>query len=289
MRAARADARSLLARLRLPSGATRSAGEPAGDAGALAHAMGLYSTSSEVDEHAYWTVAASPESVLAFVRAHSPNALKPFTTGSSSLRGRLTSQDEGFQWPPITNVLEARDLFVQVAVLTDGRTGVRADADAVAITPRGTLERIPAGTVRLSLTVTGSPPGGRQRVLASVTSQAKIREVVALLNGLPLSEGVSMGCGPTLPPTIQLAFYSRRSGPLAVARFPAWPITSKAGLCSPVAMTINGRLQWPPLLALWYPSSALSRFPPLLTRLDIALNIKIPDSVPRLWATAVTS
>ena len=42
MRAARADARSLLALLRLPSGARRSAVEPAGDAGTLAHPMGLY-------------------------------------------------------------------------------------------------------------------------------------------------------------------------------------------------------------------------------------------------------
>jgi hypothetical protein len=78
---------------------------------------------------------------------------------------------------------------------------------------------------------------------------------------------------------VQLAFYSRRDARLAVASFDAWPVTANVGSCDFVSLTINGRLEQPPLLALWYPRSGLSPFPPLVTRLDATLHIKIPDTV----------
>src|ERR1039457_1075257 len=74
---ARSDAGSLLAGLRLPVGATRSAGEPTGDAGALAHpAVGVLATASEVDESAFWSVRASPQAVLEFVKERPPAGSK---------------------------------------------------------------------------------------------------------------------------------------------------------------------------------------------------------------------
>jgi hypothetical protein len=278
VRAARADARSLLALLRLPSGATRSAGEPAGDAGVLAHIGGLYALPTEVDVHSFWTVAASPQRVLAFVNASPPDRLKPWVTGTGG-DSSATYYDESFRWPPITNTVAIRELWVQTTALADGRTGVRADAEELAITPRGTLEHIPAGAARLSVT-TGAP-GGTKVVLASVTSRASIRKVAALLDGLPLvPTPIGFGCPPTAPQQVQLAFYSGQDRRLALASFSPWPVATNVYQCNFVSLTINGRFEQPALLARWYPTSGLSRFPALLTRLDAALNIRIPDSVP---------
>ena len=277
--AARSDARSLLARLRLPTGATRSAVEPVGDAGALAHhAVGLLATPSEVDVVAFWTLRASPHAMLAFVKASPPAGSKLWVSGSGSGPGSPGYSYEGFQWPAITNVIETRQLIVEVSSLNDGMTGVRADAQVVAITPRGNSERIPAGTTRLS--VTSSASGGHQIPIATVTSPAKIRKVIALLDGLSLLPPEHpFECGPSAPEPVRLAFYSQRGGaPLATASFESFPTTSGRGWCSTVGMTINGRAEQPRLLALWWPGCGLSPFPPLVTRLDATLNIKIPTA-----------
>jgi hypothetical protein len=275
--AARADAGSLLARLRLPGGAVRSAREPTGDGGSLARpAVGVLATPSAVDESAFWTLRASPLAVLAFVKASPPAGSKVWVSGSGSGPGSPGYSYEGFQWPAITNVVETRQLIVEVTSLSDGMTGVRADAEVVAITPRGSSERIPGGATRLSLTSTAR--GGRPTRIATVTSPAKIRTVIALLDGLPLlPPDHPFECGPSVPEPVQLAFYARRGGaPLATASFEPYPTTSSWGWCSTVGLTIDGRAMQPRLLALWWPASGLSRVPPLISRLDSTLNVKTP-------------
>lgn len=274
---ARSDAGSLLARLQLPSGAVRSAREPTGDRGSLARpAVGVPATPTAVDESAFWTLRASPQAVLAFVKASPPVGSKLFVSGSGSGPGSPGYSYEGFQWPAIANVIETRHLIVEVTALSDGMTGVRADAEVVPITPRGSSERIPAGATRLSLASTAR--GGHEIQIATVTSPAKIRTVIALLDGLPLlPPDHPFECGPSSPEPVQLAFYARRGGaPLATASFEPYLPTSTWGWCSTVGLTIDGRAMQPLLLALWWPASGLSRFSPLITRLDATLNVKIP-------------
>jgi hypothetical protein len=282
--AARADVTSLIAGLPLPAGAMPAAGEPAGDDRVLfcGKALWFLPSGADVDEHAFWTVAASPASVLASVNASPPYAgLAPYIPGGAP--PCPGSYQEEIDLPSITNVVAMRSVFVEATVLADGMTGVRADVADVAITPRGTRERIPLGAKRLLVTTT-PPTGGKRTVLASVTSRTKIHQVAELLNGLPLQPmTVTALCGYNNPlrPQVQLAFYSRRGARLAVASFRAWPVTStidsQCGVPS-IDMTINGRSK-ASLLSLWYPSSGLSQFPPLLTGLDAALNINIPTSI----------
>ena len=271
------DARSLIARLRLPGGAVRSAREPTGDGGSLAHpAVGVLATPTAVDETAFWTLRASPSAALAFVKASPPEGSTLFVSGSGSGPGSRGYSYYGFQWPATANVIETRHLIVAVTALTDGMTGVRADAEVVPITPRGSSERIPARAARLSVTSTAR--GGRQIQIATVTSPAKIRTLIAVLDGLPLlPPDHPFECGPSGPEPVQLAFYARGGGaPLATANFEPYPTTSTLGWCSTVGLTIDNRAMKPLLLALWWPASGLSRFPPLITRLDATLNIKIP-------------
>jgi hypothetical protein len=239
--AARSDARSLLVRLRLPGGAVRSAREPTGDGGSLARpAVGVVATPTAIDESAFWTLRASPLAVLAFVKASPPAGSKMWVSGSGSGPGSPGYSYEGFQWPAIANVIETRHLIVEVTSLSDGMTGVRADAQLVPITPRGSSERIPAGATRLS--VTGTARGGRQIQIATVTSPAKIRAVIALLDGLPLLPPEHpFECGPSVPEPVRLAFYANRGGaPLAKANFEPYPTTSTWGWCSTVGLTIDG-------------------------------------------------
>jgi hypothetical protein len=147
--------------------------------------------------------------------------------------------------PLVTNLQRARShaerLFRAEELGNLSLTGVRADAEVVAITPRGSSERIPAGATRLSLTSTAR--GGRPIRIATVTSPAKIRTLIALLDGLPLlPPDHPFECGPSVPEPVQLAFYARRGGaPLATASFEPYPTTSTWGWCSTVGLTIDGR------------------------------------------------
>jgi hypothetical protein len=90
--------------------------------------------------------------------------------------------------------------------------------------------------------VTGTARGGRQIQIATVTSPAKIRAVIALLDGLPLLPPEHpFECGPSVPEPVRLAFYANRGGaPLAKANFEPYPTTSTWGWCSTVGLTIDG-------------------------------------------------
>jgi hypothetical protein len=139
VRAARADARSLVGSLRLPRAATPSAAEPAGDDGRLAEpGTGLLEAPGEVHKTSFWTIAASKQRVLAFVKASRPAGSAFVGLGGGGGPGGPTTEYEEFGWPAVPHVLLTRQLVVEVASLADGRTAVRADAEVIANMPSAT-------------------------------------------------------------------------------------------------------------------------------------------------------
>jgi hypothetical protein len=212
--AARADAATLLSRLKLPPGASVSGVEPAGDGGQLARpAVGPAATPNVVDRHEWWRVPGGPAAVIAYVDAHRPAGSRRFLTGAGVT---------GLDWGPRRGVLSQRRLIVQAVSLADGSTGVRADAQVVWVTPRPPRERVPAAERRLRVTV------GRRSLF--VTSTSEIREVIRLLNALPAAQPGAVNCPADRGAAVRLAFRPRR----AVA------VVDQAG-CGDVALTLHGR------------------------------------------------
>jgi hypothetical protein len=86
--AAQTDASWLLTQVSLPATATRSAGEPAGDEGQLAHpSIGPVATPNVVDGHSWWVLPGVRSEVLAYIRAHPPAGTTIAFSGSAATRG----------------------------------------------------------------------------------------------------------------------------------------------------------------------------------------------------------
>ena len=268
---ARSDATSLLASLALPVGATRSATEPAGDAGVLARPAQRYATPNEVDDHAWWLVPGDPATVLAYLDAHrAPKSVRT-VTGSGTGRNGVAFEFEGFDWPPILHVLSDRSLIVEVVRLPDGSTGLRADAQVVWITPRPAWERIPSDARRLQVSVSRS--GQALQPPFTVSSANRVHRSVALLNALPIAQPGASACPADPGIVVRLAFYTADgTTPLAVADV-------DPNGCEPVQMTIGGR-QGPPLTGAAFPGSGSSPTRSLIQRLDSALGVALKASAP---------
>jgi hypothetical protein len=152
LRAAGADAAVLMHSLHLPASAVRSAGEPFGDHGLLARAPGSggLGGAQVVDQTAFWTSPRSPHAILAFVKADPSSGITSFSNGSGSVPGGAY-RFLAYGYPPIPNVLQSRELTIEVTALAGGRSGIRADAIGAWIRPRAKkLVRIPAALVRLA-------------------------------------------------------------------------------------------------------------------------------------------
>lgn len=216
VRAALANARSLVESLRLPAGAKPSSAERAGDDGLLAEpGTGLLNEPGEVHKTSFWTVAASKPSVLAFVKAS-----RPAGSSFSGLGGSgepVVTEYEEFAWPGVPHVLLSRQLVVEVASLADGKTGVRADAEVIASVPSA---------------------------IAAISAQQKAEKAVFARFGLATARCVRAHGVPDFPDP-------NNHGTLALARkgSPLWQKENTAmGICAhllshPIApMKITGRV-----------------------------------------------
>ena len=268
--AANAEAAALLQTLSLPSGATGSSTEPAGDRGSLAHpGLGTPATPNLVDDHAWWIVPGSRAEVLAYLTAHLPagSALGPSSTADTD--GATTNESVTFAWPAIANVLTTRSLALTVTQLPNGSTGLRADSQVIWVTPRPVSEVIPRGARLLKISVLSEikvklPPQRPFRVVSS----KRIEELVALLNTLPAAQPGITNCPADFGISVRLAFYERTAAkPSAVARVDPYG-------CGGVRLTIGGAPQ-PPLDSHSLPGVGSSQQASLILRIDRLLGIKL--------------
>jgi hypothetical protein len=259
--AARQDASSLLAAVALPPGAVRSPAEPGGDGGLLAHPFtGPPATPNAIDDPSWWVDPAPLRAVVRYIEHHPPAGLVPAMSGALSRHGQTLTTGIGFEWPTVPGVLGMRSLVIEVARLSGGATGVRADSQVVWITPRPPSEHIPPGArvVRVTVRRFGRLTQGPN----TVTSARAVHRAVALLNALPLSQPGTSACPIDLGSRVRLAF-SRRAGaaPVAVA-------VVDPGGCGLVRLTI-GRTREP----------ALAGGAALAPRLGRVLGVKIDTGV----------
>lgn len=269
--AAQADAASLLSDLSLPSGATQSSVEPAGEDSVLAHpGSGPPATPNAIDTSAWWLIPAAPPAVLAYIEAHRPAESMPASTGTGSTGTNGTKYEvTTYALPQVAGVLDTRQIVIELVRLPDGSTGLRADAQVVWVTPRPPSEQIPPGTRQLRVSVKSSIKGNKpkQRPL-TLTSPRRLREIVALINALPAAQPGIRSCPADFGIGIRLAFYpAHKATPLAVATIDPYG-------CQGVQLTIRGHRE-PPLESAHYPSSGALKKTPLIQRLDTLLGVSL--------------
>jgi hypothetical protein len=263
--AAETSAASLLASLNLPPGATRQASEPAGDDGTLGQpASGPPMTPNVVDDAAWWVVPGTVQQVVQYLEHHPPAGGQPSLSGQGSSSGKPTVTAVGFGWPAVPGQLSLRTLVVAVVQLQNGSTGVRADGEAVWITPRPASERLPGGAQRVVLST--SRFGKLVQGPFTVTSRREVRKIVSLLNALPAFQPGAFSCPADFGWRIRLAFYGSmkdsNATPIAVA------VVEPNG-CGAVRLRLRGRAQ--PALAGGY---ALTK------RLSDVLHLKFDSGPP---------
>jgi hypothetical protein len=243
---ARADAKTLLGRVRLPAGAEQVSGEPAGDGGILARPVNRPAgVSTLVDEHTWWRVPGSAASVLRYLNVHPPRGGRLTESGAQGTNRGEVSGYVGFTWHPVGRILADRELLVQVTNLTGGGTGVRVDAQVQWIIPRPVSERIPQGVHEVD--VSRAAPGEAPSVDVKVVSPHEIRALVAMVDALGIIQPGAYSC-PSMSgaePVVTFTFRASdggtvlaRASELASAREPT---TS----CDPMTFSIRGHAKTP--------------------------------------------
>lgn len=246
---AQAEAARALSSVSLPPGWARVAADPSG--GALAAPEIKPLTPRLVDRHAFWRVSGSPQSVLGWVQSHLPAGSQISGSGEASgPRGPLVRLlTLSFAHPPAGIV--SNTLVVAATALRTGGSAVRGDAEVVWRLSRPGWAVVPAGVRVIRVSVQRS---GMRRV--TVTSPARVRRIVGLVNRLPVWQlgGSVANCPADLGPIVKVAFF-RRIGdrvPVAVAK-------ADASGCRTVVLSTRGRT-----------APVLSGGPQLISALGIA-------------------
>lgn len=232
-RAASTEAGRILGSLNLPPGAQVSPADPSG--GLLAMAV-RPRTPALVDRHAFWTVPGEPKDVLIWIEDHPPSGSARDESGAGAGRQGTTTWWDGYSWPAVPGVMGLRQLIVTVAHARSGGTALRADAEVVWTVVRPGTERLPRGVTQIVIKLLGKKP----TTVATITSPARVRQVVKLVDRLPLAQPGTRSC-PMISGPVVVADFLHGISPKPVAALLAYNSD-----CVGVEFTVHGQPQ-PPL------------------------------------------
>lgn len=233
-------AEQMLGEVVLPAGSVEVPSDPPGDEYLLAHPFDLAIYAAEVDRHEFWTTTASPSAVIASFEANLPPGAK---SSGSGYDGAKTSVFASYSLPAVGSpVLGPRSIAVGAVELSDGSTGVRADALVRYAAPRLRAQRIPAQARVLDITMANyhsSPLLSR-----TVTDRNQVKRIAAIVDGLPFVaslRGVAFSCPALMvAPTDTFTFRVSPGGPvMAQVTEPSDQPTS-AGPCFITTLQIRG-------------------------------------------------
>jgi hypothetical protein len=233
------DAAAILAAFTAPPGARRLTAAPGVAGGVLKVPGEEPATPDLADKAGWWQVAGGPQQVLSWARGHVPHRFTLFSSGPVSHgAGTGTAWEDDFELPAVPGVLIARQLIVEVVSAGGGQAGIRVDAQVTWL-PDGTPgEAIPAGATAVTLALTPDvnvhvkPPRP-----ATVTDPVKVRQLTALIGGLPVFPRGTYNCPFNGAARLVLTFSAGAGGQvLAVA-------TVSLEGCQGVDVTVRGRQQ----------------------------------------------
>jgi len=236
---AEADAAAILASFAVPSGATRVAAAPPADNGALKTAIQIPGTPDLVDEAGWWLAPGKPRQMLAWEAKHVPHRYSFEGTASvTGPAGAGSIWSDMFSLPQVTGVLDSRELVVEV-VQDGANTAIRVDAQVTWQPVVPASEKVPAAAkaVTISMSLGLNQRGKKPPKPVTITNPARVSELKALINSLPLTQPGTFHCPVELGDNIVLTFRARPAGPaLAVA-------TDILSGCGGIDLTIGGKSQ----------------------------------------------
>jgi hypothetical protein len=224
-----ADAAAILRAFVVPPGAQRLQKPP----DVVKEPITTLVSTTLVDDVSFWRAPGQPEAALVWEQAHLPRRFTPEDADFGP-----PAWDRMFSLSPVPGVLNARDLVVEVAAVSNNQTAIRVDAQVSWQPTRPALERVPSATRVVTITELPSPDPHARRPPApvTITGLAVVRRLAALVDSLQLS---TIGPGASCPAAfggILLMFRARAGGPpLAVAQGPA--------ACGTVEFSVGGKQQ----------------------------------------------
>jgi len=232
---AEGDAAAILAAFIAPPGARHLTTPPAASRGVPEQLAGFPLTPDFVDKVGWWQVAGDPRQVINWISVHEPNRFDLGGTGVPGW-GSGPSWSDVLGLPPVPGVLVARNMAITTARAGSGQTIIRVDALVAWMPVRPPGETIPPGATAVTLSLNPSS-GARQPAPVTVTSQAVVRKLIGLIDGLPLYPPGPISCANGDNSSLVLTFRAGPGGPvLAVA-------TLNLETCEQVNLTIGGRPQ----------------------------------------------
>jgi len=223
-----------------PAGAVlRSSGTSIGT-----HARLLTTAFASAVAYSSWTTTDDPASVLSFVEAHLPAGSTLISSGSGG--PSPSSQSVIRSWPPVDGVLDVRWLSIEVTSRADGGTLLSAESQSQWVVTRPVDDQIPADVREVD--VTSGWPGKAPFIARRVTSQAKVRALVALFDSLGIVQPGAINCpAETITPIVVVGFrvggsrrLAARASVSSVASF-SWPASVPGWACFPIAFSVAGQ------------------------------------------------
>jgi hypothetical protein len=220
---ATADARSILREFVPPPGAVRLTKPPKLPEGS---ATMILDSATAVDEVGYWRVPGAPTVLQAWEKAH--------ISRSFSRQDVIIGPPDWntvYSLPAVPGILATREMNVQFYDAGGANTVIMADAMVSWQPPRPVSEVIPPSVT--VVTVAPSGPWSGPPASVTITSVPVVRNLAALIDGLPVST-VSAGGPCPMGVGFKLTFRDTVTGPaVAVASGPAE--------CSVVHLQLNGK------------------------------------------------
>jgi hypothetical protein len=215
---ATADAAAILAAFAPPPGSVRLASAPVtGGAGLLDPVFGE-DTPDQVGAHAWWHVPGqSPSGVLAWEDARLPRRFGRSGSGTSG-----PAMFRTWNLPEVPGVLNERQLTVAAVSDGKGNADIRVDAHVDWLPARPGWARVP-GTARAVMVT--PVPGGNDRkkppAPLTVTDPARVRQLVSLVNALPMFPSGTFACPFDDGRGVRLAFLATVGGQVLATAFAA--------------------------------------------------------------------
>ena len=157
--AARREAKRLLALVKLPPGAHRSASEPRGGGSSLAsYAVNVPVVPDLVDLHEYYVVpGTTPSALISWMERHAPRGSVP---GDNGAGGPQAEQWTSFDFHGLRGFAGWPDITANAASIPGGAVALRIDAQAA---PSPRLPSNGKGPGQIRIVKAGGVPGGTSR------------------------------------------------------------------------------------------------------------------------------
>lgn len=231
--------------IELPPGAETSEGQPSGVGDRLREAVAIPGGNPHVTAHRFWTVPRAPSEVLAWLRRHAPATTKWFGGEIGGTGGRTLE----FESLPGPEGALGGLLFITVVQRSAGGSAVRADVFEDWEIPRSPLQRIPAGSRFLRLSVSPGSSGvhrddenTRPTRAISTEDRGLIAKLVRIVNRQPAYQLVDLAsCGGVRLASeehlITLVFKTTSDGATLAQVSQIAPI----GICDALHLQVEGR------------------------------------------------